>query len=227
MGGEMTLALIPARGGSKGIKNKNLALLRGKPLLYYTLKAALNSSCVDKILVSSDSEMILNYAKTQGAKCLKRPEKLALDDTTSAKVLLHALEFHKDYEEVIFLQPTSPLRTAKHIDEAFKLYQKSEANALISVSEVDNKILKAFICDEEDNLKGICNEFYPFMPRQKLPKTYMSNGAIYILNIKEFLKNPSFLQSKTKHFLMDKNSSLDIDTLEDLKRVEQLMEKYE
>nr|EAL3817485.1 acylneuraminate cytidylyltransferase family protein [Campylobacter fetus] len=215
----MVIAVIPARSGSKGIKNKNLVLLNNQPLIYYTIKAALNSKCISKVLVSSDSEEILSYAKSQNVDILKRPIELAQDDTTSDKVLLHALEFYKDYKDVIFLQPTSPLRTNIHIDEAFKIYKNSDANALISVTECDNKILKAFICDNKGDLKGICNDEYPFMPRQKLPKTYMSNGAIYILKIKEFLNNPNFLQKNTKYFSMDKISSCDIDTLDDLKKI--------
>ncbi|EAH8035273.1 acylneuraminate cytidylyltransferase family protein [Campylobacter jejuni] len=221
----MSLAIIPARGGSKGIKNKNLVLLNNKPLIYYTIKAALNTKSISKVVVSSDSDEILNYAKSQNVDILKRPISLARDNTTSDKVLLHALKFYKDYEDVVFLQPTSPLRTNIHIDEAFNLYKNSNANALISVSECDNKILKAFVCNDCGDLAGICNDEYPFIPRQKLPKTYMSNGAIYILKIKEFLNNPSFLQSKTKHFLMDESSSLDIDCLEDLKKVEQIWKK--
>ncbi|EAK9985817.1 acylneuraminate cytidylyltransferase family protein [Campylobacter jejuni] len=213
------LAIIPARGGSKSIKNKNLVLLSNKPLIYYTIKAALNAKSINKVVVSSDSNEILNYAKSQNVDTLKRPIELAQDDTTSDKVLLHALEFYKDYEDVIFLQPTSPLRTNIHIDKAFKIYKNSDANALISVTEYDNKILKAFICDNEGNLKGICDDEYPFMPRQKLPKTYMSNGAIYILNIKKFLNNPNFLQKNTKYFSMDEISSCDIDTLDDLKKI--------
>ncbi|HEG8135260.1 TPA: acylneuraminate cytidylyltransferase family protein, partial [Campylobacter jejuni] len=119
----MVIAVIPARSGSKGIKNKNLVLLNNQPLIYYTIKAALNSKCISKVLVSSDSEEILSYAKSQNVDILKRPIELAQDDTTSDKVLLHALEFYKDYEDVIFLQPTSPLRTNIHIDEAFKIYK--------------------------------------------------------------------------------------------------------
>ncbi|HEG5194255.1 TPA: acylneuraminate cytidylyltransferase family protein, partial [Campylobacter jejuni] len=144
----MSLAIIPARGGSKGIKNKNLVLLNNKPLIYYTIKAALNAKSISKVVVSSDSDEILNYAKSQNVDILKRPISLAQDDTTSDKVLLHALKFYKDYEDVVFLQPTSPLRTNIHIDEAFNLYKNSNANALISVSECDNKILKAFVCNE-------------------------------------------------------------------------------
>ncbi|EAL2994992.1 acylneuraminate cytidylyltransferase family protein [Campylobacter jejuni] len=214
----MSLAIIPARGGSKGIKNKNLVLLNNKPLIYYTIKAALNAKSISKVVVSSDSDEILNYAKSQNVDILKRPISLAQDDTTSDKVLLHALKFYKDYEDVVFLQPTSPLRTNIHIDEAFNLYKNSNANALISVSECDNKILKAFI-DDNGNLKGICDNKYPFMPRQKLPKTYMSNGAIYIVKSNLFLNNPTFLQEKTSCYIMDEKASLDIDTTEDLKRV--------
>ncbi len=218
-----TLAIVPARGGSKGIKNKNLVLLGDKPLIYYTIKAALDAKSINKIVVSSDNNEILNYAKSQNVDTLKRPNELAQDDTTSDKVLLHALEFYKDYENVILLQPTSPLRTSEHIDKAFEIFKNTNANSLISVCEYDNKILKAFMCDEKGNLKGICNNHYPFMPRQKLPKTYISNGAIYILKTKDFLQNPSFLQSNTKYFLMDEISSLDIDNLEDLEKAKRIL----
>ncbi|ENT7330994.1 acylneuraminate cytidylyltransferase family protein [Campylobacter coli] len=219
----MTLAIIPARAGSKGIKNKNLVLLNDKPLLYYTINAAKNSKYIDKIVLSSDGDNILEYGKTQGIDTLKRPKELALDDTTSDKVVLHALEFYKDYENVILLQPTSPLRTSEHIDKAFEIFKNTNANSLISVCEYDNKILKAFMCDEKGNLKGICNNHYPFMPRQKLPKTYISNGAIYILKTKDFLQNPSFLQENTKYFLMDEISSFDIDNLEDLEKAKRIL----
>lgn len=222
----MTLAIIPARAGSKGIKNKNLALLQNKPLLYYTIHAAKNSKCIDKIILSSDGYEILRYGKTQDIDTLKRPQELALDDITSDKVILHTLEFYKDYENVILLQPTSPLRTSEHIDKAFEIFKNTNANSLISVCEYDNKILKAFMCDEKGNLKGICNDNYPFMPRQKLPKTYISNGAIYVLKTKDFLQNPSFLQSNTKHFLMDEESSLDIDSEEDLERAEEILYRF-
>ncbi|WP_291953377.1 acylneuraminate cytidylyltransferase family protein [Campylobacter sp.] len=219
----MTIAIIPARGGSKGIKNKNLILLKGKPLLYYTIKAAKESKCIDKIILSSDNDEILSYGKSQGIEILKRPAKLALDDTTSDQVLLHTLVNYKNYENAILLQPTSPFRTNKHIDEAFYIFANENANALISVCEYDNKILKAFVCDENKNLKGICNDKYPFMPRQKLPKTYMSNGAIYIVKTKEFLNNLSFLQDTTKYYLMDNISSIDIDNIKDLEKAESIL----
>lgn len=136
---------------------------------------------------------------------------------------MHSLQFYKGYDNIILLQPTSPLRTASHIDEAFEFFEKEKTDSIISVCECDNKILKAFINDEKGYLKGICNNDYPFMSRQKLPKTYISNGAIYILKIKTFLTNPHFLQEKTKCYLMDEKSSIDIDTLEDLKKAAMLL----
>ncbi|EOH2792851.1 hypothetical protein ACLZ7R_001772, partial [Campylobacter jejuni] len=103
-GKKMTLAIIPARAGSKGIKNKNLALLHDRPLLYYTINAAKNSKYVDKIVLSSDGDDILEYGQTQGVDVLKRPKELALDDTTSDKVVLHTLSFYKDYNEAIMVR---------------------------------------------------------------------------------------------------------------------------
>ncbi|QOR00886.1 acylneuraminate cytidylyltransferase family protein [Campylobacter sp. 2014D-0216] len=221
----MTLGIIPARGGSKGIKNKNLVLLHDRPLLYYTINAAKKSKYIDKIVLSSDSDDILAYGQTQNIDVLKRPKELALDDTTSDKVVLHALNFYKDYENIILLQPTSPLRMSMHIDEAFLKFENENSNALISVIECDNKILKAFV-DDNGNLKGICDNKYPFMPRQKLPKTYMSNGAIYIVKSNLFLNNSTFLQDKTTYYIMDEKASLDIDNLEDLNKAERIIKGF-
>lgn len=220
----MNLAIIPARSGSKGIKNKNLAPLNNKPLLYYTVYAAKNSHFIDKIVLNSDGDEILEYGKTQDIDTLKRPIELAQDDTTSDKVILHTLKFYKYYENIIFLQPTSPFRTYKHIDEAFLKFQEEQSNALISVTEYDNKILKAFIMSKKGYLQGICNNSYPFMPRQKLPKTYMSNGAIYIIKTDLFLKNPTFFQEKTTYYIMDEKSSLDIDSTKDLKKANTILQ---
>ena len=225
VGGIMTLALIPARAGSKGIPNKNLTLLGNKPLLHYTIEAAKQANCIDSIVLSSDGEAILKYGRTQGIEVLQRPKELALDDTTSDKVVAHALQ-HYACENLILLQPTSPLRRARHIDEAFERFSKEGSDALISVAEYDNAILKAFVLDERGYLRGICNDTYPFMPRQKLPKTYKSNGAIYIVQTHAFLDNPSFLQPHTSYYVMDSTSSLDIDSPEDLDMAHTMVLRY-
>lgn len=212
----MTLALIPARAGSKGIKNKNLALLANHPLIYYTIQAAKHAACIDKIVVSSDGDAILEYASTQHVEILRRPSELATDSAQSHEVLLHALEHYTACKHVVLLQPTSPLRTSEDIDRAYEIFVSKQANALISVCAVDSKILKSFIADENGELRGIANNTYPFMPRQNLPQTYQSNGAIYILKRELFMENPSFLPEHTHYYEMSHAHSIDIDGALDL-----------
>ena len=220
------LSIIPARGGSKGLPNKNILSLAGKPLIAWSIEASKASKYITKTVVSSDSKEILNIAKEYKADTINRPYFLALDDSSSESVVIHALDSVKEnFDYIILLQPTSPLRDSSHIDKAFELLLKSDADALISVKEIDNKILKAFMEDEKGNLKGIANNTFAFMPRQKLPKTYMSNGAIYIIKTKTFLKNKSFFAKKTIKFLMDEVSSLDIDSKEDFDKVDKIMEQ--
>ena len=216
----MTLALIPARAGSKSIKNKNLAPLANHPLIYYTIEAAKAAACIDKIVVSSDGEAILDYAASQNIEILKRPKELATDSTQSHEVLLHALEHYKECEHVVLLQPTSPLRTSEDIDRAYKIFVSKKANALLSVCKVDSKILKSFMANENGELRGIANNTYPFMPRQNLPQTYQSNGAIYIVKRELFVENPSFLPEHTHYYLMEEEASLDIDIMVDLQKAE-------
>lgn len=220
----MTLALIPARAGSKGIKNKNLAPLAGYPLIHYTIEAAKHATCIDKIIVSSDGDSILDYATSQNIEILRRPQELATDSAQSHEVLLHAMSHYPDYKHIILLQPTSPLRTSKDIENAYSIFCEKKANALLSVSAVDSKILKSFIATENGELQGIANNDYPFMPRQHLPQTYQSNGAIYIVKRELFLQNPTFLPQRTHYYLMDAESSLDIDTAADLERAGEILQ---
>ncbi|MGX2982515.1 acylneuraminate cytidylyltransferase family protein [Helicobacter sp. 23-1045] len=217
----MVLALIPARAGSKSIKNKNLALLGDKPLLFYTLDSAKKARCVDKIVVSSDGGEILDYATSQGVFALNRPKELAGDFTQTSEVVAHALGHFRDFDEIIILQPTSPFRDSADIESAYKIFKSNNANALISVECADNKILKAFIANENGELRGICDNQMPFMPRQKLPKVYQSNGAIYIIKKDAFLAHNTLLPPKTHFYEM--GESLDIDTPSDLQRANEIL----
>ncbi|MCK9491397.1 MAG: acylneuraminate cytidylyltransferase family protein [Sulfurimonas sp.] len=215
------LAIIPARGGSKGLPRKNIIDLSGKPLIAWTIEASLNSKYITKTIVSSDSDEILDIAIKCGSAILKRPDELAMDTSSSEVVIKHALKsIEENFDYVVLLQPTSPLRDANDINSAFEKLVSSEATALISVCECDNKILKAFKENELRFIEGISNNQYPFMRRQDLPKIYMSNGAIYIIKVEEFLKNNSFFTDKTISFIMDEIKSLDIDTKKDLEEVE-------
>lgn len=215
------LAIIPARGGSKGLPRKNIINLAGEPLISWTIKSSLDSKYITKTIVSSDSDEILEVAKKYGSYILKRPDEFATDISSSEVVVKHLIEsMEEKFDYIILLQPTSPLRDTTDINSAFEKFFSSNATALISVSEYDNKILKAFRENEFGYIEGISNNKYPFMRRQDLPKTYMSNGAIYIVKVEEFLKNNSFFTDKTISFVMNEIKSFDIDVQEDLEKVE-------
>lgn len=219
------LAIIPARGGSKTLPKKNIIELNGKPLISYTIKASLNSQYITKTLVSSDSDEILTIAKQYGADTIKGPLEFSTDEATSQNVIAHVLDsINELYDYIILLQPTSPLRDSQDIDSAFKLLFEKQATALISTYEVNNKILKTFIANEDCTIQGIANNKYPFMRRQDLPKTYMSNGAIYIINKDEFEKNNTFLTNKTISYVMAKEKSIDIDDQEDMLKVQRILQ---
>lgn len=220
----MLLALIPARSGSKSIKNKNLALLGGKPLIYYTIDSAKKAHCIDTIVVSSDGDSILQYAHSQGVFVLNRPSELAQDFSQTSEVVAHTLGHFKDFSEIIILQPTSPFRTSTDIENAHKIFKDTNANALISVESIDNKILKAFIANENGELRGICNDRFPFMPRQKLPKTYQGNGAIYIIKRSAFLEHNTLLPPKTHFYEMAE--MLDIDSPSDLQKANKILRNH-
>jgi CMP-N,N'-diacetyllegionaminic acid synthase len=219
------LSIIPARGGSKGLPRKNILDLVGKPLIAWTIEASLNSKYITKTIVSSDDDEILNISKKYGADILKRPNEFATDASSSEVVVRHAIEnINESFDYIILLQPTSPLRDAANINNAFENLFKENATALISVCEIDNKILKAFKENEDGFIEGISNNKYPFMRRQDLPKTYLSNGAIYIIKVDEFLKNNSFFTNKTVSYLMNDVASTDIDSKEDLEKAESFID---
>ena len=152
------VSVILARGGSKGIPNKNLTIVNKKPLLHWTIEASQNSKYISDTFVSSDSPEILIFAEKSSIRTIKRPSYLASDKSSSADALEHAvLEIKKDLKPdfIILLQPTSPLRTYKHIDQACKKIIKEQSNSLISVCEIDNKYLKALIGTSEGFCKTI------------------------------------------------------------------------
>lgn len=223
------LAVIPARGGSKGLPRKNIKKLGEKPLIAWTIESSLKSKFITKTIVSSDDDEILNISKEYKSDIIKRPSEFSTDKASSESVINNVLEELSKkklrFDYIVLLQPTSPLRNEKDIDKAFEFLFENKATSLVSTTEIDNKILKAFISDEEGFIKGIANNVYPFMRRQDLPKTYMSNGAIYIIKTDEFIKNNSFYTTKTVSFIMDNEKSLDIDTIDDFKILEERVSK--
>ena len=214
------ISVILARGGSKGIPNKNLSLVNRRPLIHWSISASLDSKYISETYVSSDSKEILSYAKKSGASIITRPLNLAEDTTSSADSLEHAVNeikkrFNPDY--VILLQPTSPLRTTKHIDNACSKIIKEKSNYLVSVCEIEKKYLKILIESSDGGLEDPTKGRYTFSDRQSLPKTFLPNGAIYIVKLKSFLKTKTFLGKTSSFYSMDENSSLDIDNVSDIK----------
>ena len=218
------LGFIPARGGSKGIPNKNIRNLGRKPLISYTIEEALKSN-IHRVIVSTEDEEIAEIARSFFAEVpFKRPTELAKDTTKGIEPVLHALKNLSNVDNLLLLQPTSPLRNTIDIDSAFDKLFLANATALISVCEYDNKILKAFKENEFGYIEGISNNNYPFIRRQDLPKTYLSNGAIYIIKVEEFLNRNKFFTDKTVSFVMDAKKSIDLDTLEDLEKIKRELE---
>jgi len=223
------ISIIPARGGSKGLPGKNIIDLNGKPLIAWTIEASLKSKYITRTIVSSDDMKILNISKEYGSEVIKRPDKLALDTTPSEPVIenvLQSIENIEEYDYLILLQPTSPLRGEIEIDNAIELLIKKQATALISTKQIDNKNLKAFTNNQDGYLKGISNNEYPFMRRQDLPKVFMPNGAIYIVSIQEFVKSKKLFTNKTISFEMDEEKSFDIDTYKDLEKVTKIYNTF-
>ncbi len=222
------LAIIPARCGSKGIKDKNIYPLLGKPLIAWSIDAALHAEYITKTVVSSDCDKILSVAKEYGAHPIKRPEALATDTAPSEPLILDVIEQleqrGESYDYIVLLQPTSPLRNSDDIDEAIKRLLQTGADALISVYEPSHSPYKAFIRNENGFLRGIVDNDKPFMRRQDLPPVYFTNGAIYIIDTSIFKDTKRLFCERTIPYIMSAKKSVDIDTLDDIKRAEKSLE---
>ena len=215
------LALIIAREKSKGLRNKNTIIFKKKPLIQWTMEAAKKSKLIDKILISTDSKKIIKLAKKKKIFVpFLRPKKLSSSKAKIKSVIFHMLKWLKDnkkldYEYLILLQATSPLRNHIHIDKAIKYYfkrKKKETDTLVSVREMEKKT--QWIMKRNGELISFIFK-QKRERRQELENLYLPNGAIYLCNIKKFKGN--FFGKRTLFFLMDEKSSLDIDSQKDLK----------
>ena len=211
------LGVILARGGSKRLPGKNLKKLNGKPLIAYSILAGLKCKYLDMLIVSSEDKNILNISKKYGAETIKRPKYLASDKSKSSSALKHVLENISNFDYLVLLQPTSPLRNEKHICEAINLLEKKNADAIISVCKLNNNSMCHTLTKNFD-MKNF------FKSKKKIKNYYKINGAIYICKINFFLKeNSLFLKNNIYAFEMTKEESIDIDTEFDFKMAEILM----
>jgi len=206
------LAIIPARGGSKRLPRKNILDLNGKPLIAYSIEAGLNSKYIDKVIVTSDDDEILNISKKFGADTIKRPDELASDTATTFDAIKHTIENTKKYDYIVLLQPTSPLRTSKHIDEAIELLESKQADAVISVCEMEHSPLWANTLPENLDMSKFLKDEIKNKRSQDLATYYRLNGAIYICKTEKLLEEEGFfIKDKIFAYKMSKDSSIDID----------------
>lgn len=219
------LAIIPARGGSKGLPGKNIIDLGGEPLINWTIKAAKESKYISEIFVSTDDLKIKDVVEKFGIKISRlRSKKLSQDNSLSIDVVLNILTFPEfnNVECICMLQPTSPLRTSLHIDEAFDKFFNLNAACCVSVCKNEISPFWSFEINE-NKLKSLFPLNSIPLRRQELPVTYSLNGAIYIAKVDWLLNNKSFLGDQTIPYIMEKNDSIDIDDLDDLRNAEQLI----
>ena len=225
------VALIPARGGSKGIHRKNLHLVYGLPLIDYTINAALSVKEIDEVYVSSDDVEIIEHSKKKGVKTINRPAQYAADESSAVCVVNHFLEtipnnVLKKNLVIVYLQPTSPLRNKEHISKAINLLNDNSNSGLVSVVEMDKSPYKSFGIDKNGNLKSLFDEHLSNARRQDLPTTYTPNGAIYIFSAKKFLSHKGFPSNNSIPYIMSKAVSVDVDTMDDIKTIEEILVDY-
>ena len=217
------LAVVPARGGSRGIPHKNIVKVKGKELITYTLDAARASKYIDKIIVSTDDSSIGEVALREGAEVLNRPKELAQDTSRTIDVLLHVVEkMDECFDYLVLLQPTQPLRTALHIDEALEMMIDNQYPSLLSISPARNHPLLLRRMDPEGKLTSMlpCQST---VRRQDFPDYYVVNGAIYINRIRDLTAETS-LNDNLYGYEMPSEFDLDIDEQRDLLVLEALLE---
>ena len=217
-----SLALIPARSGSKGLRNKNITNVCGRPLIDYTIKEAIASSCFDTVMVSTDSQEYATIAKKCGAEVpFLRSEEMSSDSASSWDTVREVLSMYKKlgniYDYVMLLQPTSPLRNALDIKESFNILKKPFVDSVVSVTEVSHPVQWCFQLPDSGSMHDFAFSPYSYMKRQDLEKYYRENGSIYLVATSKII-NPSYdlYRSNCFAYIMPRERSVDIDTELDL-----------
>lgn len=222
------LAVVPARAGSKRLPGKNLLDLHGKPLIRWTLEAALESQVIDLIVVSSDDEAILSEGERFGLRTVRRPEYLASDTATTFDVLVHTLEcLAKEGvrpARLMLLQPTSPLRTAQDICEAVRCMDDTKAESVVSVCECEHSPLWSNTLGPEGRMDHFLRPELLNQRGQDLAVYYRLNGAIYIARTEKLIERQGFFMPNSRAHIMPSDRSVDIDTFMDFNQCEFLLE---
>jgi len=221
------LAIIPARGGSKGLPGKNIRKLAGKPLIAYSIGQALESRYIGRVVVSTEDSEIARVAARYQAEVIRRPDELALDDTSSVDALQHTLDYLKEAEGyspdlVVLLQPTSPLRKVEDIDGAIDKLLEVGCDSVVSVCDVEHPAHWMYTLEGE-RLKPIIEGGRKVGRRQDASKVYRLNGAVYVTHRDVVMRQDKVMGDDTRAYIMPRERSVDIDTEFDFKLAELLM----
>lgn len=223
------LAIIPARGGSKGVPGKNIKLLGGKPLIAHAIECAQKSKKLTKFVVSTDSDEIAKIAKDYQAEVIKRPADLAEDTSNVITAVTHVIEqLEQPYDLVILLQPTSPLRTAKDLDKIIGMFEQDDKlDGVVSVVPFDDcHPARMYNLEEDLSLHPYINDSETTR-RQDLTPVYYRNGCFYAVKTEAFIKEKSFMVKNKKAYVMDVNWLANIDSMRDFKIAELLYNEWE
>lgn len=226
--GKKILAIIPARGGSKGVPRKNIKEICGKPLISYTIEAAKRSKYIDRVIVSTDDIEIETVSKNYGAEVpFLRPNELAGDNSPTIDCVIDVIKrlkidegYFPDY--IALLQCTSPLRDENHINEAVEELMNSKMDGIVSINEVENNPYWTNVINN-GRLEYFLEEGKKITRRQDLPKIYAMNGAIYIISTEVLIKEKTFEPDNICGYIMNSTESVDIDELLDFKIAELIM----
>ena len=227
------LAIIPARGGSKGVPKKNIKLLAGKPLILWTIEAAKEAEKIDRIILSTDDDEIANTCRSTGIEIpFMRPKELAQNDSMAIDNYIYTIERlnrksdHK-YEEFVVLLPTVPLRVSYDIDKAIALFFQNDANSIISCTKLHHP-LEWMMSINNDGIIQRSNDtgIKKMMNRQESKYVYIPNGGVYVFKYGPLKKTKSYYSEKTYAYIMPSERSVDIDTEFDFKLAEFLLKQY-
>lgn len=219
-----TIAIVPARGGSKGLPGKNIKLLNGKPLIAYSIEAARAVSRIDQIIISTESGEIADVAKTCGVDVpFMRPANLATDESPTIDLILHCLDMIPEATTVVLLQPTSPFRLASDIEHCLDLYHSNPHTSVVTVTESSKHPAWMYSIDKNQVLNKIVD--MDATRRQDLPTIYCLNGAVYVASRELLQQKRTFLHDETLGYIMPQKRSLDIDHADDWEYAEFLISR--
>jgi len=222
------IAIVPARGGSKGLPGKNIKDLLGKPMIAYTIEEALKSKDITEVIISTDCKEIEEVAIKYGAKSLfLRPEYLATDSAKAIDNYIYTIdrlnkEFGYDIKDFILLQPTSPLRTVQDIDKSIELFKDKNADSVVSYTEEHHPIEWHKYITEDGKFENIFEE--KLLNRQEIKKSYFPNGAVFVFDY-ELIKQGKYYSDNSYAYIMPRFRSVDVDTMEDFKYIEFLLQE--